>query len=426
MRPLSLTHRTARVLRALSRPHISRQHLCQLTPFSIMGKRARAAHRAAAEAETASSRRTSSAALHERDAAIDARLEAINSQRKYSQARVTRLPKGSNLRQLQDAEEEEELRDEVDDFLLQRDRVAISGRDDEQDAEDDDDDAAAGGDNVLDLPDEEEMEEEDEEEDDGDDEEDDGAAFAPLSLDGIVGESEQERHDRSLAEEQRLSTAWGSNRRLYYSADTVDYALDSDQEAAMEEEQEARRIISKTLAERTADDYTLGELLAVRAQQGKTAEQQQADKSAPQQKTRKASAELGSLFAELGEDEAAEDGKVEDVEEVERMAGLSEAERLQLLVTRSPELPGLLRDVQDSLQRVAALRRQVNASKRNKHSRGGARGDWMRKTEVALLVYCSTAMLFLAMKAEDRRISQHPVNLQIVSWASTAAACAAR
>ena len=372
-----------------------------------MGKRARSAYRAA---DKASSRQAASTAesRQQRDKSIDATMDAVTAQSKYSKPRVTRVQAGGRaVKRARGgpaaAETEEAAEDEIDQFHRQRDFIPLDSRHDDDERDEDEEELANA--RVLDLPDHDE-EDEDEDQDDQGDEEDDGTdddddAFAPLPLDDLLDEDDIERRARSLAAEERLTTGWGRSKRLYYSADTVDFELESDEEAAVAEEREAERMMKETLQQRRPQDYTLAELLALRATKAPPSTTSRPPPSS-------ASTSIRSL---LDDDLAAVDGHVE---EVDRADDLSEEERLQLLQQRAPEVLGLLEDMRTKAEEVEQVRRGLAG--RTKTS-GGRRpgGAWMKSAEVALSMYCSCALLFLAMKAEGAALHAHPINQQLVS-----------
>ena len=278
--------------------------------------------------------------------------------------------------------------DEIDQFHRQRDFVALDSSRDDEDVDEDEEELANS--RVLDIPDGADEEAEDEEEGEEGDDAEDGVvdAFAPLPLDDLLGEDDQQRRERSLAAERRLTTSWGRNRRLYYSADTVDWELESDEDVARAEEEEATRMAQETLQQRLPSDYTLGELLLVNKVHPAPA------------------APAASSVTLVGEDVDEDEGEAERVEKID---GLSEEEKMELLVSRSPEVLGLLEDIRAQVAEARICRRRVAVAK------GEEAKEWMRAVETVLSMYCSCALVFLAMKGEGRQVQTHPINQQLVS-----------
>ena len=355
-----------------------------------MGKRARSAHRAESRASTRPTKSTT-ASRKSRDASIDERMDAITAQSKYSQPRVTRVTRGRRA-----ADEEDVPEDDIDRFHRQRDFVPLDPRADQNERDEDEDDLAHS--RVLDLPDREEEEEEEEDEEEGEGEEDevdDDGAFRPIPVDDLLDEDDTARRERSLAAERRTTTAWGRQKRAYYSADTVDFELESDEEIAAAEEEEATRMRQETLAQRKPADYTLGELLLL--------PRPSVSQSAV---LPSAAASFSSLLdVEGGGDEGV-------VERVERVDDLSEEEKLRLMVQRVPEVLGLLEDLKARMEEV----REVKS--RQKGKRTGLQGEWLRTAELVLLMYASSGLMFLLLKGEGKAMQTHPINQQLVAHSS--------
>ena len=335
-------------------------------------------------------------------------MDAITAEHKRSQPRFTRVGRG------QSAADSEEAGDEVDAFMQQRDRIALNPEDDErEDDVDDDDDRSA---RVLDLPDDEEAEEEEDDESEDEEELDEDElyadepedAFRPLPVDDILGEDEEQRRQRSLREEERLTTAWGNNKRLYYSADTADFELESDDEVAKEEEEEADRLMKKQLAQRSESDYTLAELMALNT----TATAAGADRAGGQAKTgkgKRGKTDVVSLFDELGE----EDG-TQQVEQVERVDTMSEREKLTAITARAPELVGLMEEMTERVAEVEEERRKPLAAGLSDEERE----RWTKcaqALELALTMYVSAGVMYLTLRADGRQLDFHPITKQLMN-----------
>jgi len=343
-------------------------------------------------------------------------MDAITAEHKRSQPRVTRVGKEDKAgrRKRQRAEDEEEAGDEVDAFMQQRDRISLNPEDDDREEDmDDQDDRNA---RVLDLPDEEAAEDEDDdEEDDGEELDEDELyaeepedAFRPLSVDDILGEDDEQRRQRSLREEERLTTAWGRNKRLYYSADTAEFELESDEEVAKEEEQEADRLMKKQLAQRSESDYTLAELMALNAATP-TAGTEAAAGGARKGKGKQVKSDVVSLFDELGE----EDG-TQQVEQVERVDAMSEREKLKAITARAPELVGLMEEMKERVAEVEEERQRPLDAGVDKVERE-RRTKCMEALELALTMYVSAGVMYLALRAEGRQLDSHPINQQLMN-----------
>ena len=381
-----------------------------------MGKRARASFRAADQKAAASKRRpTNASSRKQHDNDVDTRMDAITAQHKRSQPRVTRLDKTDRAagRRQQKADDDGEALDEVDVFMQQRDRVALNPDEDDVDDEKDDDDHRNA--RVLDLPDEEEADEDDESDEDDDESEEldedelygeePEDALRPLPVDDILGEDDEQLRQRSLREEERLTTAWGRNKRLYYSADTAEFELESDEEVAKEEEREADRLTKKQLAQRSEQDYTLAELMALNAA---TPADSTAGAGASKGKAKKAKSDVVSIFDELGEDDGSQ-----QVEQIERVDAMSERDKLKAITARAPELVGLMAEMNERVAEVEQLRQQAVDDGATKEERE-RRGQFLQSLELALQMYVSAGVMYLALRAEGRQLDTHPINQQLM------------
>ena len=381
-----------------------------------MGKRARAAFRAEDKKVAASKRRPTTATSRKQlDNDVDARMDAVTAEHKRSQPRITRVGRVGTAaqRSRQRAEDGEESADAVDAFMQQRDRIALNAEDDDEDDMDDEDDPNA---RVLDLP-EDDVEAEDDEADEDDEEEADEDelyadepedAFRPLPVDDILGEDDEQRRQRSLREEERLTTAWGNNKRLYYSADTADFELQSDDEAARDEEDEADRLLKKQLAQRSESDYTLVELMALNAATP-SASTEAAGGVSSRGKGKRAKADVVSLFDQLGDDD-----DTQQVEQVERVDAMSEREKLKAITARAPELVGLMEEMTERVAEVEAERAKAVDAAMSEEERG-RREKCMSALELALTMYVSAGVMYLALRAEGRQLDTHLINQQLAT-----------
>jgi U3 small nucleolar RNA-associated protein 3 len=72
---------------------------------------------------------------------------------------------------------------------------------------------------------------------------------------GMENDDEEEEE-----EEEKEKTAWGKGKRIYYSADNVEYELQSsDEEAPAEEEAEALRLQKEMAASLRPEDYDVSD-----------------------------------------------------------------------------------------------------------------------------------------------------------------------
>lgn len=147
--------------------------------------------------------------------------------------------------------EEDEVYGEVDKFADQQDTVNLNVEDDSDpsdssDADDVNPDAVLG----LEYEGQGDSDESDSEDDDSDDEN-----IGQKMMMEDYEDAEQRKRERAIAQEESMSKNWGKNKNLYYNADTRDYEIESDDEIANLEEQEALRLQKERNEELDDDDF---------------------------------------------------------------------------------------------------------------------------------------------------------------------------
>ncbi|KAF7291602.1 hypothetical protein HMN09_01251300 [Mycena chlorophos] len=141
--------------------------------------------------------------------------------------------------------------DDEDQFHASRDKILLDGNDEDEELDGDEEEVFG-----LDLSDEESDEDEPEGQQDGDDEEED-IPSAPTKSKSKKSKKAKKAESESESEEE----GWGRGRSAYYSSNAAQ--LDSDDEEANElEEQEARRLQSKTRDSMQDDDFGLDDVAA--------------------------------------------------------------------------------------------------------------------------------------------------------------------
>jgi hypothetical protein len=141
----------------------------------------------------------------------------------------------------------DDMYDDVDAFMDERhNKVSLGGRGGAADDDDEDEEdllmAPRGKKGKKQQPRANVFELEGVEPDEDEDEEDEDDAAAVPSYFDVEKAEERAARARELASEANISTGWGKNRSTYYSADTQDFEIESDEEVAAAEESEARRL----------------------------------------------------------------------------------------------------------------------------------------------------------------------------------------
>ncbi len=186
---------------------------------------------------------------------------------------------------------------------------------------------------------------------------------------------------RELQAEANISTGWGKSRANYYDADTRDFEIESDEDVALGEETEGRRLQAEqaaTLAEQVDQVDDLMAQVAEAEAEGTA----QADAGKPAKKKAKTSersdaellqdmdADLDGIDMALdldldiaaltGSNDTSVSSKGQSrrllVERIEKdLSAVSESERLELVLTSSPELLSLLDDFKANMEQLKTL-----------------------------------------------------------------------
>lgn len=300
---------------------------------------------------------------------------------------------------------DKEMDDEIDAFHKQREMIPLDVNKDAGDSDDDleepvfDLEGHQNGDNYNGREDDEEEDEDEDDEDyrDLDNVEDKGFAAKIARqakyLKEKFGGGEDEMSDDDEQDEER-KTVWGRKKNLYYSADNIDYELQSsDEDLPMEEEAEVLKIQREKAKALEMEDFGLAD-----------SDQEKSDFDG-EEKT----------FQELGKGRvtqkpgAVDDMNIDDYEEINKdLNALSKAEQMDVVYSSAPELVSLLSELNttvDQLKHVKPL-----ACKVIREGKDQARGmDYLELKQILLLTYCQAISFYLLLKSEGHPVRDHPV-----------------
>lgn len=319
---------------------------------------------------------------------------------KQSRKRVSNIHVGAPL---------DDLDDDIDKFPKGSDKIPLDMNDDSELSPDEREEP------IFNLK-ADGSEEDDDMEDDLDDEQLSGLAAK------IAKQAKMLRQKRSLTEdeeddeggnEKERKAAWGKRKNMYYSADNVDYELQSsDEEAPAEEEAEALRLQRLKAESLRPEDFELDEEDDVVAPLEvhehtlqEIVERQEAEDKKEKQHLSPKSCRIGGF---------GEDAKVL-VEEVKKdIQALSKEEQMSVVMSDAPELVGLLAELREGLDelqnRIGPLLHKVKEG--NLATKEGI--HFFETKHMLLLCYCQSIVFYLIMKAEGRSVRDHPVIARLV------------
>lgn len=299
--------------------------------------------------------------------------------------------------------------DEVDVFHKQRDKISLDINDDEDESDEELEQP------VFDLK--GESSEESEEESD-DDEQLTGLAakiakqakFLRQKSGGVEDEMEEEADE----EEGERKAAWGKGKNRYYSADNIDYEIQSsDDELPAVEEAEVLRLQRKNAESLRPEDFGLDEDEEDESNADSDAHEETLQDAVKRhevglerRKTKKTS------DRELGKD--VDDGKIVAFEEVKKdINALTKEQQMEVVMSDAPELVGLISEFKDGLDNLKIVQVLLQKVKSNKNvTKEGM--NYLEVKQLLLLCYCQSIVFYLLLKAEGRSVRDHPVIARLV------------
>eukprot|EP00249_Psilotum_nudum_P019077 c27089_g1_i1 orf=208-2325(+) len=206
--------------------------------------------------------------------------------------------------------------------------------------------------------------------------------------------------DEDDDDKERENAVWGKQKRLYYSADNVDYELQSsDEESPAEEEAEVLRLQRIKAESLRLEDFGLDEEDQLeRKEEEVTKPTEEKDSQA------KAGIQKWHAGKSFGDD------KIISVEEARRdWDALSKEEQMEVVMSDAPELVGLLTELREELDELKFKIEPLltKAKERRYVSKFGV--QYLEAKHIQLLCYCQYIVFYLLLKAEGHSIHDHPV-----------------
>eukprot|EP01018_Ginkgo_biloba_P034696 Gb_25856 [translate_table: standard] len=228
-----------------------------------------------------------------------------------------------------------------------------------------------------------------------------------------TGGAEDEMEEEVDEEVEEKKAAWGKGKKLYYSADNVDYELQSsDEDLPAEEEAEVLRLQRKKAESLRVEDFGLDENEESDADSdGNEETLQEAVKRREGGLERKKSNKASNRA--LGTQD--EDGKIVAVEEVKKdINSLSKEEQMEVVMSDAPELVGLLSEFKDGLHQLRnEIQPLLHKVKGNKNAAKEGM-SYLEVKQLLLLCYCQSIVFYLLLKAEGHSVRDHPVIARLV------------
>uniref|UniRef100_A0AAV1UQI2 Sas10 C-terminal domain-containing protein n=1 Tax=Peronospora matthiolae TaxID=2874970 RepID=A0AAV1UQI2_9STRA len=255
------------------------------------------------------------------------------------------------------------------------------------------------GDEVLELG---EEDEEDEAEEDEEEEEE------MMDEDGVY-DADAER--RTV---MQMEGKWGQSRKTFYSADTAEYELESDEEVAKDEEEAALELQRKQVE--LMDDEDFG--IDAPETDGEEEEEEEEGAMTIQEVVvddeELVSEQLAGIAA-LADNGA---GGAETVEQVHKdFSKMSKQDKLQIVNQSAPELLGLISELDSTTKELAevvtpAVLKLRPVRRKPRQLQMGLR--YLMTRQNLLLNYSANISFYLLLRAEGKSVSDHPVLMHLL------------
>lgn len=224
---------------------------------------------------------------------------------------------------------------------------------------------------------------------------------------------EDEEEDEEGEERKEKKAPWGKQKKMYYSADNVDYELQSsDEEAPAEEEAEALRLQRLKAESLRPEDFDFIEEDDVG---GSLEENERTLQEVVERREAKGIEENKRTLSKRGRiGVSSEDANI-FVEEVKKdVSALSKDEQMNVVMSDAPELVGLLAELREGWDELHNKVKPLLVKVKGGNT-ASKEGLWFLETKhMLLLCYCQSILFYLLMKAEGRSIRDHPVIARLV------------
>lgn len=310
---------------------------------------------------------------------------------------VTKKPE--KVKQKKPRADGDPMYNEIDDFANKREKISFKKGD-----------MGASSEEEVDSMDDDEFDPAMHEADSDDDDDNDEQVQQPFYEDDQ--EAYEEKRKRDIASEQNMTKAWGKKKSAYYGADTEEFELlQADEDDAEIEEREAvsqQKAIAEDFDE---DDMDIGEMLAVVSKEN--AKTGIKDKKASKKRGKQVAEKdlLSVLNTDL--DSIIVGNNVEKIDK--GVSQMTTKQKREFLKTDAPELLLLLEDIQPIIEEVQGhIQPLLQQAKENKLATSKGLSFLELKYHL-LLTYCTNICFYLLLKAQGKRVKDHPVINQLAT-----------
>ncbi|KAI9917922.1 hypothetical protein PsorP6_013021 [Peronosclerospora sorghi] len=285
------------------------------------------------------------------------------------------------LKEAQKAHKHAELKFYDDPSENESDREQIESEDDE-----------LAGDEVLELG--------------GDDDDDEEEEY---------GNDENDEYNMYDADTERkkvmqMEGKWGKSRKIFYSADTAEYDLESDEDVAKDEEEAALELQHKQAEMLDDEDFGIDAPEA----EGDDEDTEETQDTAPVDDE----AVIGEQLADIATIADSGAGDAETVEMVLKdFSKMSKKEKIQIVNQSAPELLGLLLELKAATKELEeivtpAVLKLRPVRRKPRPLQMGLR--YLMTRQNLLLNYSANISFYMLLRAEGKSVSDHPVLMHLL------------
>jgi U3 small nucleolar RNA-associated protein 3 len=215
--------------------------------------------------------------------------------------------------------------------------------------------------------------------------------------------------DAERKKAMQMEGKWGKSRKTFYSADTAEYELESDEEVAKDEEEAALELQRKQAEMMDDEDFGIDAPEA----DGDEEEEEEEAETAPVDDEELVGEQLADI-ATLADNGAG----AATVEQVHKdFSKMSKKDKLQIVNQSAPELLGLMSELEATTKELEevvtpAVLKLRPVRRKSRQLQMGLR--YLMTRQNLLLNYSANISFYLLLRAEGKSVSDHPVLMHLL------------
>lgn len=228
-----------------------------------------------------------------------------------------------------------------------------------------------------------------------------------MEQDGVDGFDADAERKKAL----QMEGKWGKSRKTFYSADTAEYELESDEEVAKDEEEAALELQRKQAEMMDDEDFGIDDAEPSEESEEEEAEQEETPAVDDEELVGEQLADIATL-ADNGA------GGAESVEQVHKdFSKMSKKDKLQIVNQSAPELLGLVSELEAATKELEevvtpAVLKLRPVRRKSRPLQTGLR--YLMTRQNLLLNYTANISFYLLLRAEGKSVSDHPVLMHLL------------